>query len=470
MRSADYLRTASHNLLRQKSRTFLTIVAITIGSLSLILMTSLILSVHQSLIDQFEDFGAFDLVTVIKDPNSVDDMSLLGSRGDPSEGKKIDDATLTSMGQLPHVIEATGIVNSFGIQTMRLADQPKKTWASLVAYDPTNDVFDLAIAFGRKLTTTDLDKIVVGSRFAEEMGYLDRPQELIGQKVLLNYRWGGGSGPDWGDLPAKPPINADREWYEAQGNKGIEIPAEIVGVTAGGLLDDGQSYITLAWGRRLMTNVSWQMSGGSGPDGSGFSYPKFDLVKEDQFVTQGYGSLILRADTTAEISTIASAVKQLGYGATTAQTMLDQINQILAVVGIVLATIGGISLFVATIGIVNTMIMATYERIREIGVMRACGATRSTIRRLFTVEAALLGFWGGVFGMLISLALGQIARWLVRNQGAGLSSLPIENIGQFPLWLVGAVLGFTTILGILSGLFPAIRAARMNPVDALRYE
>lgn len=469
MRIFDYLRTASHNLLRQKSRTFLTIVAITIGSLSLILMTSLILSVRQSLIDQFKDFGAFDLVTVIKDPNSTDDMSLLGSRGDPSEGKKIDEVTLATMKQLPHVSEATGIVNSFGIQTMRLADQPKKTWASLVAYDPTNDVFDLSIAFGRKLTSTDFDKIVVGGRFAEEMGYLDRPQKLIGQKVLLNYRW-GGSAPDWGDLPQKPPTNADREWYETQGNKGIEIPAEIVGVTAGGLLDDGQSYITLGWGRRLMTNVSWQMSGGPGPDGPGPSQPRFELVKEDTFATQGYGSLVLKADNTANISSLATQVKQQGFGATTAQTMLDQINQILLVVGIVLATIGGISLFVATIGIVNTMIMATYERIREIGVMRASGATRAMIRRLFTVEAALLGFWGGVFGMLISLLLGQVASWLVRSQGASLGSLPIENVGQFPLWLIGAVIGFTTLLGMISGLLPALRAARMNPVDALRYE
>src|SRR5438045_4148410 len=112
MRFFDYIGMAYKNLTRQKVRSFLTIVAITVGSLSLILMSSLILSVHKSLLDQFEQFGAFDLVTVVKDPNSVDNNSLLSSGGDPSQGKKIDDTTLLNVKQLPHVIGATGVVNN----------------------------------------------------------------------------------------------------------------------------------------------------------------------------------------------------------------------------------------------------------------------------------------------------------------------------------------------------------------------
>jgi putative ABC transport system permease protein len=467
MRFFDYLKMAFKYLTRQKMRSFLTIVAITVGSLSLILMTSLILSVHKSLVDQFKEFGAFDLVTVIKDPNSVNSNSLLSANGDPSQGKKIDDTTLAAMKKLPHVVGATAVVNNFGISTMKLEGQDKKTWASITAYDPSNDVFDLPIASGRKLASTDLDKIIVGTRFAEDMGYNGRAKDLIGKRVLLNYRSGGGNAPDWGALPEKPPANADRDWYESQQNQGIDIPAEIVGITGSGALDDGTSYITLAWAKRLSTNVSWQHQECQRDQPCTNS---LTIMKEDNLVHQGYGSIVLKADSKDNIGVVADSVKALGYGANTAQKMLDQINRILFIIGIVLSVIGGISLFVATIGIVNTMIMATYERTREIGVLRACGATRATIRHLFTIEAALLGFWGGISGMVLSLILGQIGGAITRSHSASLGSLPINDIGHFPLWLVIVVIAFTTLLGMLSGLFPAIRAARLNPVEALRYE
>ncbi len=475
MRLVDYFRTAFKNLSRQKARTILTIIAITVGSLSLILMASLIISIKQSLVDQFKSLGAFDLVSVIKDPNSADSGSLIGgANGDPSDGKAIDDATLTAMNKLPYVIEATPIIGNIGVSTMRLEGQNKKTWASFVAYDPDNDVFNLPIAYGRKLTSRDMDKITVGSRFAGEMGFGGRPEDLVGKKILLNFRAGGGSAPDWGELPAKPPVEANKEWYDAQNKAGIEIPVEIIGVTDNGALDDGQSYINIAWARRLMVNVSWQQSGQSncnGPDcRQSTSAPIYTLEKYDNFVQQGYSSIILKADSTTNINAIADSVKKLGYGANTAQAMLDQINQILLMISAVLAVIGGISLFVATIGIINTMVMATYERTKEIGVLRACGATRATIRRLFMAEAACLGFLGGVFGILISYGLGQIAQLLVSKYGADLGNLPIDNIGSFPFWLVLAVVAFTTVLGTISGLLPAIRAARLNPVEALRYE
>lgn len=467
MRFFDYIRTAFKNLARRKSRTILTIVAITVGSLSLILMASIIISIKQTLVEQFDNLGAFDLVTVTKDPNSTDKNSLLGSNGDPSEGKMIDDSTLAAARLIPHVAKITPTISGFSISTVRLEGGTKKTWANIVGYDPDNDVFDLSIAHGRKLKSTDMDKIVVGSRFLEDAGFDGKPEGLLGKKVLLSSKMGGGSAPDWGPLPEKPPANADKDWYESKNRSGIDISAEIVGVTEGGVLDSGQSYITLNWARRLLTNVSWQ-------------YPQcqkdqpcsntMSIVKDDNFVRQGYSSIILKANDQENIGSIADAVSKMGYGANTAQAMLDEINRILLMISIVLAIVGGISLFVATIGIINTMVMATYERTREIGVLRACGATRATIRRLFMAEAASMGLWGGVFGLLIAQVLVRIAKYIVTTKGASLGDLPLDNIGNFPWWLVASVLLFTTLLGALSGLIPAIRAAHMDPVEALRYE
>lgn len=483
MKILDYFRTAFKNLLRQKARTILTIIAITVGSLSLILMASVIISIRDTLVDQFQDLGAFDLVTVIKDPNSSDQGSLIGSRGgDPSEGKKIDEATLSSMQKFPHVAQATPTLAGFYIKTMRLEGTQRKTWGNIIAYDPDNDVFELSMSAGRKLQKNDLDKIVISSRFLQEIRYDGDPKNLIGKKAIVSLGIGGGSAPDWGALPEKPPMNADKEWYEAQNNKSLEIPLEIVGVLGGGVLDSGQSYITLGFGRRLMTSVRWEYDDSARKtceenQRSGNQPTRCDsvasqkLVKDDESKRTGYASVILKVDDTANIEAVAAEVEKLGYGATTAKDMLDQINNILLTISIVLAIIGGISLFVASIGIINTMIMAIYERTHEIGVMRACGATRATVRRLFTFEAGLLGFFGGVFGVGVSYGIGQVANLIASKYGGPqLGDLPLDKIVSFPWWLIASVIGFTSLLGVMSGFFPALRASRLNPVEALRYE
>lgn len=488
MKLLDYIRLALKNLSRQKSRTILTIIAITVGSLFLIIMVSTVINIRTSLVDQFQELGAFNLVTVIKDPNSTDSGSLISTNGDPSEGKMITDATLTSMKALDHVVDATPIISGLPFKTVRLEGSKKKTWANISAYDPDNDVMDLPLAAGRKLKSTDMDKIFVGSRFMQEIGFKGEAKDLIGKKVILNSYKGGMEGFDWGPPPEKPPINADKSWYEERSRQGIDIPVEIVGISSNGNLDGGGSYISLAWARRLLINVSWQFddqkmkeqqeaqeeqnrnSKNRFENNSQPIQPIQKLVKEDMFPKQGYTTLILKADDTKNLKSVAKEISKLGYGANTAEEMIAQINKILAMVGAVLALIGGISLFVAAIGIINTMIMATYERTREIGVMRACGATRAAIRRLFTFEAALLGFWGGVFGVAISFGLGQIAKLIIDKYQTSLSNIPVDKIGNFPLWLILAIIGFTTLLGMMSGLYPAIRAARMDPVEALRYE
>ena len=133
-----------------------------------------------------------------------------------------------------------------------------------------------------------------------------------------------------------------------------------------------------------------------------------------------------------------------------------------------LGCIALVALLVAGAGVSNTILMAVSERTREIGVMRALGARRSTIRRLFTFEAAALGFFGGLFGVLIGYGFVLGAKPVISN---AVKSGPISGANfSVPIWLVVLVLGVTTSLGLLSGLIPARRAARLDPVEALRYE
>ena len=197
--------------------------------------------------------------------------------------------------------------------------------------------------------------------------------------------------------------------------------------------------------------------------------PVFKLVKTNQYAERGYGAAIAKADNTDNVKSVGDALKKMGYGVTTAQDMLDGISKMFLALSIVFGVIGGISLFVAAIGIINTMAMAIYERTREIGVMRACGATKSTVRRLFTFEAALLGFLGGAIGLAVSYGIAQLGNVLADHFATSLN-IPIKGLLTFPLWLILGALAFTTIVGFLAGVFPAMRAARLDPVEALRYE
>jgi ABC-type antimicrobial peptide transport system permease subunit len=150
--------------------------------------------------------------------------------------------------------------------------------------------------------------------------------------------------------------------------------------------------------------------------------------------------------------------------------MLDLANRGMIIVQTMLGSVGALALLVASIGIANTMIMAVYERTREIGILKAVGAAPGQIRALFVVEASLIGMLGGVVGTIVGWLLGkglnvlilEILRW---------QEVPVQ--GTFFIvswWLVLVALAFATLVGLLAGLYPAARAARLPPLDALRYE
>jgi putative ABC transport system permease protein len=179
-------------------------------------------------------------------------------------------------------------------------------------------------------------------------------------------------------------------------------------------------------------------------------------------------SLQLKTQNTSQVDTVAKAIKELGFSAVTPAQILAQINKTFKVIQIVLAAFGVIALIVAAIGIINTLIMAIYERTREIGVMKAVGATRGAIRALFTVEGGVLGFLGGVVGVLLAVIFGQALNFIAAR--TFLSSYPGFTISVFSPWLLLGVIALTTAIALIAGLAPANRAAKLDPVDSLRYE
>ncbi len=188
----------------------------------------------------------------------------------------------------------------------------------------------------------------------------------------------------------------------------------------------------------------------------------------------GYNQLVVNVDSVDKVLEVSDQITQLGYQAYTPQSYVQGINSFFLILQVIFGGVGAIALIVAAIGIANTMAMAILERTREIGLMKAVGATNRDVLTIFLGEAAGIGFIGGLGGVLLGWSAGQIINVLALSYLAGQSAQqggPPPTTAVFtPLWLPIFALVFSTLIGLISGLYPALRAATMVPVSALKYE
>ena len=182
-----------------------------------------------------------------------------------------------------------------------------------------------------------------------------------------------------------------------------------------------------------------------------------------------YSTVSVRVDSPARVLTVEAAIKKIGFNTFSITDATAGLRQFFAVLDLFLGIFGSLALAVASIGIVNTLVMAILERRREIGIMKAIGASDSDVKGLFFAEAGAMGILGGLLGVSLGWTIGRVI-----NAGANVylkrHQFPPEQIWFVPWWLVAGAIGFSIVVSLLSGLYPASRAARLDPVQALRYE
>lgn len=166
------------------------------------------------------------------------------------------------------------------------------------------------------------------------------------------------------------------------------------------------------------------------------------------------------------VEELADTIRSMGYEVSTNIDYINSMKKQFAMVQGVLGGIGAVSLFVAAIGITNTMMMSIYERTKEIGVMKVIGCSLKNIRQMFLLEAAFIGFLGGVVGNLLSFIMSAAVNLAVSGESMGISG----SLSYIPPWLALAALGFAVLVGMAAGYFPALRAMRLSPLAAIRNE
>ncbi len=169
------------------------------------------------------------------------------------------------------------------------------------------------------------------------------------------------------------------------------------------------------------------------------------------------------------LTTVEKSLIEEGYRVTALSKTVEQASKIFQGIQVVLATFGGIALLVSAIGMFNTMTVTLLERTKEIGIMRTIGASPRDIKFLFVSESIVVGFLGGVSGILMGVTLGFAVN-IMLNVAASQFGGKSVDLFSFPIGFLVFIALFSGTVGYLTGIFPARRASLLNPLDAIRYE
>ena len=423
MRFADQLSMAFSNLWRRKLRTSLTILAVVIGATLVTLVISLSNGLERFIVDQFGLFVSQESITV-----STVEVSFSGG-GPPHE------INVTEV-EIPQPFSSQDIEKIEALSGVERVDFAINTPALFISAEGDSRKFSIFADTGPDYEI-HLRQLVAGSYFAET----DSGQCLIAFDYLEAFGW-----PD-----------------------AASALGQQVTITVGKLnrfnIDTRQYSFIVAGVMQNTLNATEVL------------VPMADAVEMARFYQDNpllYSEaqpgflLKVKAVDEASVDAVAGEIKAQGFFTITSAEIMDEINSVFGVIEIGLTAFAIIALLVAAIGIVNTLLMTIYERTREIGVMKAVGATKGAVRLMFTMEGAALGFLGGAIGGGTGWFLGQVLN--IVGSRTFLSDFPNFQIAVVPPWLIFAVVGLTTAISLVAALYPANRAAQLHPVEALRYE
>ena len=469
MKLPDLTELAMRNLRESVLRNSLTTIGISVGVASLVAMLSLGIGLQQLASRRLMKSGLFDTV-VVTSRRDLRNFNREEERNGPApaESKILEESTRIEIEHLPNVLEANPDIRF--ITELRYEDKPHLTTvAALPASAKSNDAFESVQ--GHFFSSDTAPEAILQKTFAEELlgrtpkpgldetNVADLAAPLLGKELIMRY-----AQREAGQKPSA----STHENPLAPGNDSLAAAAysvisreqklKIVGVAD---LDPesmrgptrGRVFVPLGLAETLHVMQPTDLR-------------EISRAAGDQPV---YSSVSVRVKNPAQIRATEDAIKKMGFNTFSILDATRSLQQFFAVLDLFLGIFGSLALAVASIGIVNTLVMAILERRREIGIMKAIGASDVDVKKLFFAEAGAMGILGGIVGVVLGWAIGRVIN-LGTNVYLKRQSLPPEHFWAVPWWLVGSAILFAFLVSLGAGLYPAGRAARLDPVQALRYE
>lgn len=469
MKLPDLTELALRNLRESLLRNSLTTVGISVGVASLVAMLSLGIGLQQLASRRLVKSGLFDTV-VVTSRRELRGMGREEERNGPTPGESrvLDEPVRKEIERLPNVMEAYPDIRF--VTELRYDEKPHLTTVSAMPESAkSNDAFEGMQ--GKFFSSDTAAEAILQKSFAEELlgktpplgspdpDVAELAKPLLGKELLMRYaqRLSAPSRP----TPLRPDDNTpSNNSLESMAYSVVsrEQVLTIVGVSD---LDPesmrgptrAKVFLPLKLAESLHVMQPTDLR-------------EISRASSDQPV---YSSISVRVKNPSQVQNVEDAIKKMGFTTFSILDATRSLRQFFAVLDLFLGIFGSLALAVASIGIVNTLVMAILERRREIGIMKAIGASDEDVRCLFFAEAGAMGALGGVVGVALGWTIGQVINFGT-NVYLKRQSLPAEHFWAVPWWLVGGAIAFAFVVSLVSGLYPAGRAARLDPVQALRYE
>ena len=453
MKARDLTDLALRNLRESILRNALTTLGVAVGVASFVAIISIGVGLQQLASKRLSESGLFDTIIVTPKTN----LRGMGRPQPEPESDKpprpLDEDARREFEKLPNVVEVYPQIRFF--TEVRFNNKP---FATVVAGMPDSSrnsgSFDgMQGSFFSSITANEA---ILQIEFAKDLS--DQPASLIGQELVLRYA-------ERQSLPsAGATADASGNSPDSPGGGFSIVPKElrlkIVGIVetepaAGyGGFGNARLLIPLATASTLRAAQVNDLR---------------DIVRDSGSNKTTYASLSVRAKSPSQVDALESSIKKMGFRAFSLLDASKSLRIFFTVFDLLVGIFGSLALAIATLGIVNTLVMAILERRREIGVLKALGASDSDVQRLFFVEAGVMGAIGGIFGVLFGWLLGRAITFGTNFYLHRQNLNPIE-LTAVPWWLILFALAVAILVSLAAGLYPASRAAKLNPVDALRYE
>lgn len=450
MKIIDLLRMSGGSLFKRKFRTILTVLGVVIGTTSIIVMISLGIGMKSAMLEEIESYASLTTIQVYQ-PNRW------GSSSDSdTEELFLDDNLVETLQGIEHVTMVSPQFEIWAI--IRIGNYEANT--NIVGLSPeAMERMAIPLSQGSYPQPGAPLAFIYGNAM---------PQYFRNVKTGTYEYWDNGTLPpiDLYNDTAYVIFDTDRYYMAGSTDEnGQIIPQpkkyliEACGMVEGGVDDwNNYSYGVYCDIDALKTQLQQVFKGRVIP-----GQPTMKSGKPYKEIF--YSTISVEVDEMDNVADVQNQINMMGYETYASSEWISSQMEQMNVIQAVLGGIGAVSLFVAAIGITNTMMMSIYERTKEIGIMKVIGCRIRDIQTLFLMEAGFIGFIGGVVGVGLSYGLSIVINNLVAQSDFG-----IERISRIPLWLSLLSIAFAIGIGMLSGLFPSIRAMRLSPLAAIRSE
>ena len=457
MKFPDLLIMSMNNLRRRKLRTVLTVLGVIIGTAAIVVMVSLGIGLNEMTMEQIASWGSLTTIEVYSQ-SSGGGMQMMGaamsSQNSESEPNYITDKVIDNFKRIPHV---TGVSPVLNMNVVMRQGAYISTYVQL-----------------KGVSQSYLEQLELAE------GRLPQPGELglvFGNGVIrdfTNAKTGKGYW-DTGEMPDVDPMFVifDMDaYYQSQGSGSssdgtpVKPPKKYMIETTGMLAGGENGYSNYSW--YVFTDIDGLKAQLKKVFKKGTPIPGQPTNKKGKPLNElVYNSAEVFVDDMENVTQVQEQLAAMGYQVNSQMDFLESSRQQSNMVQAVLGGIGAVSLFVAAIGIANTMMMSIYERTKEIGVMKVLGCDMGNIRNMFLIESGFIGFMGGTIGVALSYGVSAIVnRFVNMSQSMGLSG----DLSRIPPWLSMAAIGFAVFVGMAAGFMPAVRAMKLSPLAAIRNE